>query len=518
MSEWAEELRELEQRRARAKEMGGAVNVAKQHRAGRLTVRERIDRLVDVGTFAEKGALAGFGRAEQDGAFHPTNLVFGTAHIDGREVVVSADDFTLRGGSSEATNQHKLAHSEKFPLEQRLPLVRLADGSGGGGSVKELEKHGYTYVPFGRTVYNFYGDMARSLVEIPVVGLCLGPVAGLGVLRVQASHYSVMVRGVSQMFLAGPAVVAAAGLPSLTKEELGGADIHLAAGAVDDVVESEDEAFEKTRRWLSYLPSSVWELPPRTPCADPADRRDDWLASAVPKNRRRGYAMRDILASVLDRDSFFEIGAGYGKSIITGLARLDGWPVAVLASDPLENAGAWTARSTQKTARLVDVAKTFHLPVVHLVDCPGFEIGPEAEAAATGRNGMRALFAINEYTGPWCSVLVRNCFGIGGSAHQPVNAINTRLAWPSARWGSLPIEGGMEAAYKAEIEAAEDPEAQRLAIYERLEAVQSPFRTAEIYDVEEIIDPRETRPLLCQFAHRAARLLAPGRPHFSFRP
>jgi acetyl-CoA carboxylase carboxyltransferase component len=517
--EWADELHELAARRERAKDMGGPENVERQHRAGRLTVRERIERLLDLGSFQEFGALAGCPAQGAAGGASPTNLVFGIGRIDGREVVVSGDDFTLRGGSSETGNEFKLLHSEQLPGEQRLPLIRLVEGSGGGGgSVKELETSGYTYVPFGRSQKNFYSEMGRNLAHVPVVGLCLGPIAGLGVLRVMASHYSIMVRGTSQMFLAGPAIAAAAGLPLLSKEELGGAEVHGPIGAVDDVVDNEDEALERTRRWLSYLPSSVWDAPQRAAAEDPSERRDDWLASAVPKNRRRGYSMRRIIQSVVDQDSFFEIGAGYGKSAITGFARLDGWPVALIASDPMEKAGAWTAISAQKIARMVDVATTFHLPMAHLVDCPGFEIGRDAEAANTARSGIKALFAINNFTGPWCTVIVRNCFGLGGSAHQPPDAINTRYAWPSARWGSLPIEGGLEAAYKAEIEAAPDPEAARREIHARLEAVQSPFRTAEVYDIEEIIDPRDTRPLLCAFARRAQRRLETGPAPFNFRP
>jgi acetyl-CoA carboxylase carboxyltransferase component len=350
-----------------------------------------------------------------------------------------------------------------------------------------------------------------------VVALALGSVAGLGGARLCLSHYSVMVKDTSAVFVAGPPVVERLGQP-VTKQDLGGPAVQIAAGAVDDLAQDEDEAFAKARRFLSYLPSSAYELAPRAPCADPADRREESLLSIVPRDARQVYMMRRIVEAVVDRDSFFEMGRGYGRSIITGLARLDGWPVALMAGDPLHMGGAWTADAAQKITRFVDLAETFHLPVVHLVDCPGFSVGPEAEAAGTLRHGCRAIAAISQATVPWCSVIVRNVFGVGGAAHQPQTAVALRYAWPSARWGSLPLAGGVEAAYRAELDAAEDPAARLAEIEARLAALQSPFRTAEAFEVEDIVDPRETRPLLCEFANLAAPLRRPGRAAFTMRP
>jgi acetyl-CoA carboxylase carboxyltransferase component len=352
---------------------------------------------------------------------------------------------------------------------------------------------------------------------VPVVALGLGSVAGLGAARLVTSHYSLLVAGSAQMFIAGPPVVARIG-ETLTKEELGGSEIHARAGAVDDVVASEPEAFLRARRFLSYLPSSVFELPARGPASDDAGRREEWLIEAVPRDRRKVYDMRRILAAVLDRDSFFEIGRKFGGSAITGLARLDGWPVAVLASDPFIYGGGWTAQASQKVTRFVDLANSFHLPVVHFVDIPGFVIGLEAEKAGTIRYGARALAAIYQATVPWCSILVRKAFGVAGAGHQNHARLHCRYAWPSGDWGSLPVEGGIEAAYRAELEAASDPEALRIEIEERLNRVRSPFRVAEAFGVEEIIDPRETRPLLCEFAALAARLREAGPVATAMRP
>ena len=519
---WQPEIDEIARRREMAQAMGGEQNLARHRNAGRLDVRERIARLLDPDSFEELGGLTGFSTYDENGALQqatPANVVFGLGAVDGRRIAVVGDDFTIRGGSSEASNQPKQRHAEMLPHEFRLPLVRLVDGSGGGGSVRELEHMGRTYVPLGRVRLPSAYLMGRNLANVPVVGLCLGSVAGIGALRVAASHYSVMVRETSHLFIAGPPLVnATGGEPKRTKDELGGADVHAKSGAVDDVADSEDDAFTKARRFLSYLPSSIYDLPPRMPCDDAPSRRDEWLSSAIPRDRRRPYQMRKIINAVVDQDSFFELGKLYGKSIITGLARLDGWPVALMAGDPFTLAGSWSALASQKITRFIDMANTFHLPVVHLVDCPGFEIGLRGETANTLRHGARALFAINQYAGPWCSVIVRNAFGLGGAAHLPFEAKTMRCAWPSARWGSLPTEGGIDAAYRAEIEAAADPAEKRREISARLEAIQSPLRTAEAYDIEDIIDPADTRAFLCRFADMAAPLRTPGPLTLTMRP
>jgi acetyl-CoA carboxylase carboxyltransferase component len=228
--------------------------------------------------------------------------------------------------------------------------------------------------------------------------------------------------------------------------------------------------------------------------------------------------MRPIIETLFDRGSFFETGMFFGRPIITGLARLHGSPVALMAGDPYHYGGSWTAEACQKIIRLVDLAEVFHLPVVHLVDCPGFMIGLEAEKAATIRHGVRAMAAINQCSVPWCSVILRNAFGVAGAIHQPAGRLSLRYAWLSARWGSLPLEGGIEAAYRAELDAAPDPGARRREIETRLNKLRSPFRTAESFWVEEIIDPRDTRRLLCEFADLAGPLLTPGPTHFAIRP
>jgi acetyl-CoA carboxylase carboxyltransferase component len=271
-------------------------------------------------------------------------------------------------------------------------------------------------------------------------------------------------------------------------------------------VSTENEAFVRARAFLSYLPSSIGDLARRADTDDPVTRRHEALLGAVPREDRRVYKMRPIVEAVVDGGSWFEIGKGWGRSVITGLARLDGWPVAVLASDPYFYAGAWTSDACRKAIRLVDLAQTFRLPVVHLVDIPGFLIGKRAETEGVMRFGTQALAAIRQSTVPWCAVIVRKAFGMAALGQRNGASAFLRFAWPSARWGSLPIAGGVDAAYRAVIEAAPDPEQCRADIEARLEAVASPLRTAEAFGVEEIIDPRDTRRHLCRFANLAAPL------------
>jgi acetyl-CoA carboxylase carboxyltransferase component len=320
------------------------------------------------------------------------------------------------------------------------------------------------------------------------------------------SHFSIIVEGTAQLFVAGPPVVAAAMGEAPDKETLRGARAQTRAGAVDNAAVDEDDALAQIRRFLSYLPTSVWEAAPLAPATDPADRRDDELLSIVPHDRRQTYKMRRILELVFDAGSVFEVGRRYGGSAITALARLGGVPVGVLASDPAHYGGGLTGDAADKLARFIDMCDQFRLPVVNLVDQPGFVIGTGSERAGTMRRGARALFAVHQARTPWVSILVRKVYGIAGAGHGDGSRLNLRFAWPSGDWGSLPMEGGIEAAYRRELEAAEDPAALRAEIEERLNAVRSPFRTAERFSVEEIIDPRDSRPILCDWAVRAHEL------------
>ena len=239
---------------------------------------------------------------------------------------------------------------------------------------------------------------------------------------------------------------------------------------------------------------------------------------AVPKDPRKVYKMRPVIEAVMDKGSFFEIGRKWGRSIITGLARLDGVPVAVFAEDPMIYGGAWTSDSCRKLIRHCDLASTFHLPLVHLVDCPGFLIGKQSEENATIRYGAQALAAFGQASVPFCSVVVRKAFGVAGAANTKPGNHHFRFAWPSGDWGSLPIEGGIEVAYKAELAESDDYDGDLAKIKERLNRVRSPFRSAEYFEIEEIIDPRDTRPNLCRWANLAYGALKPVPASFTYRP
>jgi acetyl-CoA carboxylase carboxyltransferase component len=503
---WEPELDELRRRRELAARMGGEERVERQHSSGRLTVRERIDRLFDAGTFRETGSIAGrvtYGGDGEIEEFLPANAIVGQGRIDGRRAVVQGDDFTVRGGAADAAIWEKAVWAERMAHDLRVPLVRLVDGTGGGGSVKSLETMGFTYVP----PLPGWNVAVENLARVPVAAAALGPVAGLGAARVVASHFSVIVRDTAQMFVAGPPVVAAAMGESPDKEELGGWRTQTRAGAIDNDAADEDDALGQIRRFLSYLPANAWEAPPCIDAADPADRRDESLLSLVPRDPRKPFKVRALLDAVLDRDSVFEVGTGHGRSLVTAFARLGGRPVGVLASDPRFYGGGLTGDAADKLVRFVDLCDQFNVPIASFVDQPGFVIGTEAERQGTIRRGARALWALYQASVPLASVLVRKVFGVAGAGLVDRPHDSVRWAWPSGDWGSLPIAGGLLAAYRRELEAADDPEALYKEIEERLNAVRSPFRTAERFGIEEIIDPRDTRPLLCDWAERAHELV-----------
>ncbi|MBX7222860.1 MAG: methylmalonyl-CoA carboxyltransferase [Blastocatellia bacterium] len=514
---WQAEVEELRQREELAREMGGPEKVAKHQAQGKLTVRERIDAVLDIGSFHEVGALAGTGEYEGTRlkSFIPANFVCGTGSINGRKVVVGGDDFTVRGGAADAAIIAKQIYAEQMANSLKIPMVRLVDGTGGGGSVKLLEKYGFTYVPFNPG----WDLVVENMSLVPVAAACLGSVAGLGSARLVMSHFSVMVEKTAQVMVAGPPVVKFGTGEQVTKEDLGGAQVHRTNGAVDMVVPTEMDALTAIRRFLSYLPQNVFQLPPVEVACDPADRREPWLLSAIPRNRRHRYKIRPILEAIFDEGSLFEM-ACYGGSTVTALARLDGKPVGVAASDCFVGGGALSVEGAEALIRLADLCDTFHLPLVMLTDQPGIAIGRAAERRGVIRHGARAIAAIYQARVPAAEVILRRVYGVGGAGASNRHRFVQRFAWPSGDWGSLPLEGGIEAAYRRELESSPDPARLLAEINARLDAVRSPFRTAEHFGIEEIIDPQDTRPLLCEWVRDAYELLPSllGRPARGTRP
>jgi len=513
---WQKAIEELRRRERLAEEMGGEEPVSRQRGRGKLTVRERVAFLADPGSFHEIGKIAGkasYGADEELAGFMPSNSVMGRARLDGRPTVILADDFTVRGGAADASIWQKMVQAIKMAAEYRMPLVQMIDGTGGGGSVKMLEKDPRTYIP----ETPGWNEIVHGLTQVPFVSLALGPCAGMGAGRVAASHFSVMVKELSQVFVAGPPVAIALG-EDVTKEELGGWKIQGQNGTVDNVVDTEADAFIAARRFLSYLPPSVHHLPERIQPADDPKRKEESLLSIVPEDGRTPYKPRRIIEAVVDKGSFFEIGSYWGRGIVTGLARIDGHAVGIMAGDPFFLDGAWTADVCDKVTRHMDLCSTFHLPVIHFVDCPGFAVGVKAETAGVTRAGVRAMTAVYQASVPVCSVVIRKAYGLAGSAMMNQSRTKWRYCWPSGDWGSLPMAGGIEAAFRKELSEAEDPETLKAQLYRKFDAIRSPFRTAESFFAEEIIDPRETRPLLADFVHHAQRVLEAGETRTGFRP
>jgi acetyl-CoA carboxylase carboxyltransferase component len=519
---WDEEIRELQRRRRLAQAQGGKAAIARQHAKGRLTIRERIDALLDPGSFEEQGRATAIPEYDDQDAlqgFVPANYVVGFGRIHGRRVAVGGEDFTLKGGSPNAAGLRKSIYAEHMACQYRVPLIRLLEG--GGGSVRGSgRRHPRAGGTVGEPVYAEprFRIIADALGQVPVASAALGAVAGFPAGRLVASHFSVMTRHTAQVLIGGPALVERALGVRLSKEQLGGATVHAISGVVDNLAEDEHDALRQIRRFLSYLPSHVGECAPRVASDDDPERMEPELLDAVPRDGNSPFDMRAIVEMVVDRDSLFEIGATYGPSQICALARLDGQPVAVLANDCRHYAGAMTAEAAQKYRRFVELADTFHLPVVNFVDQPGFMIGPEAERSGTIRYGMAAVAAAVQATVPWASIQVHKGFGVATAAHYGPDAYV--LAWPSVESGALPLEGGVAVAFHREIAAAENPDAKRRELEAALRANRSPFARAESFAVHELIDPRETRPMLCGWVERIQPRLETltGPVRFGFRP
>jgi len=502
--------------------MGGSEGLARQRDRGRLNVRERISALVDRDSFRERGQLTGASTDADDSSseeFSPASVVLGTAQIESRPIVVCGDDFTIRGGAYTETSLKKGLYAEQLAIERRIPLVRLLEAGGAsvaGTGSKARGRSGYdwTTAPMANVL------SMQSMQSVPVVCLALGPVAGFPAARLVASHLSIMTRETAQVLTGGPAVVERATKESLSKEELGGARVHGRNGVVDNVAADEEDALRQARRFLSYLPSHRGEAPPRFDVGDPADRRAEELLEIIPRERRRAYRMRKLLELVVDDRSFFEIGAGWGRSQITGLARVDGASVGVIANDCHHQGGSMTADGAAKIRRLVELCDLFHLPIVSFVDEPGFAIGSSAEQEGTIRAGMNAMFTVLQSSVPWFACVIRRSYGVAQGIHLGPGA--TVVAWPSAMSGSLPVESGVALAFRRDIEAADDPDARRAELEDEMARAQSILPRAEEFGVHDLIDPRETRPRLCEWVREIQPALQEhvrsGPPRYSIRP
>ena len=523
--------------------------VVRQRSRNKLTCRERIELLLDDGSFHEVGSVAGFASYDEEGnivAFTPANHVGGWGTIEERMAIVCADDFTSRGGHADGAIGAKSGHLDRLSIEMRTPSIRLLDGSSGGGSVaamvpaqkKEGEstakessgaiKAGRPRVAGGGGSYLpghlGSGMYTQQLSTVPVVNMLLGSVVGIGAAKAVLGHFSVMVRDISQLFVAGPPVVKHAMGYDITKEELGDWRIHCTNGSVDNLAETEEEAADMVRQFLSYLPSSVYEAPPTCPSSDPDDRRAEELYSIIPRKRTTTFDIRRTINLMVDEGSFFEVGGLWGTDQVTGFARFAGHPVGVIASDSQHvNGGALTADGCRKLTRHLDLCDLFHLPVLNLVDNPGFAVGLEHEIAGTIRAGGEWMVAFSQVKVPIFTVVMRRSFGVAGNNYAtPRSGPSMRVAWPAADVGGIPPEGGIEAAYKRQLAEAADPEALRAELNARIESARGPLGPLSKFQIEEMIDPRDTRRYICEWIRLAYRLVElPDQLHsrpLQFRP
>lgn len=479
----------------------------RQKQAGKLWVRERVLQLLDQGTFHELGSVSGTvqwrklaGVREEPISYIPSNNVQGFGMLRGRKIVFTADDFSIRAGHADGALMDKTIYMEKLAIALKLPMVKLVDGSSGGGSVTTIRTAGFSYIP---PLPVFTQIVQQLNLGIPNLGAALGPAVGLGAARVVACHFSVMAADVGALFNAGPKVVEGATFEEgLSFRDLGGPAMHCTNGTIDNLAANEQECFEQLRTVLSYLPNWGGSLPPVIPCEDPADRPCIELRTIIPRKKARMYDPRKIITTVVDTGSWFEIGALWGTTTIVGLARLSGRPVGIVSLNCEVNAGAPDAAGSQKITRHLKFCDIFNIPVVQFVDVPGYAIGTIAERAATMRHGVALATTYYSTTMPVFSVVTRRVYGIAGAIMLDCRDPRMRVAWPSGEWGSLPLDGGIEVGHSAELKAL-DPD-KRTERYKELEEeylrLMNPVRTANAFGVEEIIDPAVTRQIVCEWA------------------
>lgn len=525
--------------------------VVRQRSRGKLTCRERIELLLDEGSFHEIGSVTGFASYDEEGNvldFTPANHVGGWGTIEERTAIVCADDFTSRGGHADGAVGAKSGHLDRLSIEMRVPAIRLLDGSSGGGSVAAMvpkqkqegesdAKESSGAIKAGRPRVSGGGGsylpghlgsamFTQQLATVPVVNMLLGSVVGIGAAKAVLGHFSVMVRDISQLFVAGPPVVSHAMGYDITKEDLGDWRIHCTNGSVDNLAETEEDAICQVRQFLSYLPGNVFEPPPVRPSSpsDPSDRSEEELFTLIPRKRTTTFNIRRAINLMVDKDSFFEIGGLWGTDQVTGLARFNGHPVGVIASDSQhENGGALTADGCKKLTRHLDLCDVFHLPIVNLVDNPGFAVGLEHETVGTIRAGGEWMVAFSQIEVPVFTVLMRRSFGVAGNNYAtPRSSPSMRVAWPAADVGGIPPEGGIEAAYKRQLAEASDPVALRAEIEARIESARGPLGPLSRFQIEEMIDPRDTRRYICEWVELAFRIVSQsdrlGSRALQFRP
>jgi acetyl-CoA carboxylase carboxyltransferase component len=485
-----DKLAELRDMRAKAKAGGGQKRIDEQHAKGKLTARERIDLLLDSGTFQELGRLAthnisDFGMAEKK--FPGDGVVTGFGKIDGRRIAVYAQDFTILGGSFSEVQSHKVCKIMELAQASGIPVIGLLDSGGARiqEGVRSLAAYGELFV---RNV------MASGV--IPQISVQLGPCAGGAVYSPALTDFIIMVRKTGYMFITGPDVIKAVTGEQVDFDTLGGTIPHnVESGVAHFAAEDEAAAFRLVKEILSYLPQNNSEDPPRiSPYDDPA-RRGEALNRVVPEDDREPYDMRQVIADVFDRGSFLEVHAHYAKNALVGFARLDGFPVGVVANQPMHLAGVLDIDSSDKIARFVRFCDAFNLPVITLVDCPGYMPGVAQEHAGIIRHGAKVIYAYCEATVPKISVVVRKAMG-GAYIAMSSKQMRTDLAyaWPGAEIAVMGAEGAINVLYREALRTTPDPEALRAELVQSyVERFHNPYSAADMGQIDEVIEPSSTR-------------------------
>jgi acetyl-CoA carboxylase carboxyltransferase component len=485
---------DLARRRAAARAMGGEDAVARQHAAGKLTVRERLDVLFDEGSFTEIGVHATHAGISPDMAGKTTpadGVVTGFGRIDGRLASAIAYDFTVMAGSMGRTAEIKCNRAREIAYTKRMPMIWLIDSAG----ARIQEAIGSRN--FAGSGLLFREESIMSGV-VPQVAAMMGPGAAGTAYIPALADFVPMVKGTSNMALGGPPLVKAVVGEDITAEELGGSKVHCEVSGVADLEVEDDRAcLAAIRTYLSYFPSSNTERPPVIACDDPADRRDAGLLDVVPDSPRRAYDVRKVVRAVVDHGSFFELKPGWAKNIVIGLARLGGAPVGIVANQPMVLGGALDLDAADKAARFIMLCDAFNVPLVFLQDVPGFMVGSKVERAGIIRHGAKMLYAVSEATVPKLTVVMRKAYGAGyfvmcGRAYEP----DLIVAWPTAEISVMGPEGGTSIIFRKEIAASASPDEERARRAAEFRKLIDPYVAAGAALIDDVIDPRETRPTL----------------------
>jgi acetyl-CoA carboxylase carboxyltransferase component len=503
---------DLHERREQARLGGGEERIARQHEQGKLTARERLALLIDEGTFTELGihGRPHFSQRAMEGKEAPADgVVTGYGKLDGRLVAVAAYDFTVMAGSMGMTGELKVSRLRELALTKRIPIVWLLDSAG----ARIQEAAGSLFAGSGHL---FREEVVMSGV-VPQVAALMGPCAAGTAYIPGLADFVPMVKGRGSMALAGPHLTKAVTGEDVTQEELGGSRIHTRVSGVGDLeVESDEDCIEAIRSYLSFFPQNCEEAPPIAESSDPAERMDEELLDVLPDSPRKPYDMYDVIRRIVDDREWFDLKPRWARTIITCLARMGGRPVGIVANQPKHLGGILENDSADKAARFVNLCDAYGIPLLFLMDVPGFMVGTKVEQAGIIRHGAKMLYAVSRATVPKVTVVIRKAYGAGyyvmnGRAYEP----DLIVAWPSAEISVMGPEGAVNIIFRKQIEAAPDPDATRAEMIEGIRQTIDPYIAAGNALIDDIIDPRETRPTVIRALEMAAtkRVERPWKRH-----